>query len=186
MTKHNFSALIGGEMYRTYANGGNVQGRLFASDDFTYIQSAGIVDNGSSFRSPPTAIVSVLGEANYDFEDRILAKLSFRADGSSNFGPNNKFGYFPAISAGWRISQEKFFKSSLITDLKLRASFGYTGNERIGAFQYLATWGTATYNGSSGVTPNNVDNPNVKWESTREINMGGRYFIVGKAGSIKY
>jgi TonB-linked SusC/RagA family outer membrane protein len=172
-TKHNFSALIGGEMYRTYANGGNAQGRLFASDDFTYIQSAGIVDNGSSFRSPPTAIVSVLGEANYDFDDRILAKLSFRADGSSNFGPNNKFGYFPAVSAGWRISQEKFFKSSLITDLKLRASFGYTGNERIGAFQYLATWGAATYNGSSGVTPNNVDNPNVKWESTREINIGG-------------
>jgi TonB-linked SusC/RagA family outer membrane protein len=172
-TKHNFSALIGGEMYRTYSNGGNAQGRLFASDDFTYIQSAGIVDNGSSFRTPPTAIVSVLGEANYDFEDRILAKLSFRADGSSNFGPNNKFGYFPAVSAGWRISQEKFFKSSLITDLKLRASFGYTGNERIGAFQYLATWGAATYNGSSGVTPNNVDNPDVKWESTREINIGG-------------
>ena len=128
--------------------------------------SAGIVDNGSSLKSPPTAIVSVFGEANYDFDDRILAKVSFRADGSSNFGPNNKFGYFPAISAGWRISQEKFFKSSLITDLKLRASFGYTGNERIGAFQYLATWGTATYNGSSGVTPNNVDNPNVKWETT--------------------
>ncbi|HEY5917382.1 MAG TPA: TonB-dependent receptor [Chryseolinea sp.] len=172
-TKHNFSAFIGGEMCRTYANGGNAQGRLFASDDFTYIQSAGIVDNGSSFRNPPTAIVSVLGEANYDFEDRILAKLTFRADGSSNFGPNNKFGYFPAVSAGWRISQEKFFKSSLISDLKLRASFGYTGNERIGAFQYLATWGAATYNGSSGVTPNNVDNPNVKWESTQETNVGG-------------
>ena len=170
--KHRFSALIGGEMYRTYANGGNVQGRLFASDDFTYIASAGIVDNGSSLKSPPTAIVSALGEVNYDFEDRILAKVSFRTDGSSNFGPNNKFGYFPAISAGWRISQEKFFRSSIITDLKLKASFGYTGNERIGAFQYLATWGTATYSGSSGVTPNNVDNPNIKWETTREINVG--------------
>ena len=170
--KHRISALVGGEMYRTYANGGNVQGRLFASDDFTYIASAGIVDNGSSLKSPPTAIVSALGEVNYDFEDRILAKLSFRADGSSNFGPNNKFGYFPAISVGWRISQEKFFKSSIITDLKLRGSFGYTGNERIGAFQYLATWGTATYSGGSGVTPNNVDNPNIKWETTREINLG--------------
>lgn len=171
-TKHQMSALIGGEVYQTFATGGNVQGRLFPSDDFTYITSAGIVDNGSSLKSPPTAIVSVLGEANYDFDDRILAKISFRADGSSNFGPNNKFGYFPAASAGWRISQEKFFKSSVVTDLKVRASFGYTGNERIGAFQYLATWGTATYNGSSGVTPNNVDNPNIKWESTRELNFG--------------
>ena len=171
-TKHQLSALIGGELYQTFATEGNVQGRLFPSDDFTYITSAGIVDNGSSLKSPPTAIVSILGEANYDFEDRILAKLSFRADGSSNFGPNNKFGYFPALSAGWRISQEKFFKSSLVTDLKVRGSFGYTGNERIGAFQYLATWGTATYSGSSGVTPNNVDNPNIKWESTRELNFG--------------
>ena len=173
MDKHRITGLVGGELYQTFANGGNVQGRLFPSDDFTYITSAGIVDNGSSLKSPPTAIVSVLAEANYDFDDRILAKISFRADGSSNFGPNNKFGYFPAISAGWRISQEKFFKSSIITDLKARASFGYTGNERIGAFQYLATWGTATYNGSSGVTPNNVDNPNVKWETTRELNVGG-------------
>lgn len=171
-TKHQISALIGGELYQTFATASNVQGRLFPSDDFTYITSAGIVDNGSSLKSPPAAIVSILGEANYDFDDRFLAKLSFRADGSSNFGPNNKFGYFPAVSAGWRISQEKFFKSSLVTDLKIRASFGYTGNERIGAFQYLATWGTATYNGSSGVTPNNVDNPNIKWESTRELNLG--------------
>jgi TonB-linked SusC/RagA family outer membrane protein len=170
--KHQFSALVGGEIYQTFQTGGSVQGRLFPSDDFTYITSAGIVDAGSSLKSPPTAIVSLLGEVNYDFNDRILAKISFRADGSSNFGPNNKFGYFPAISAGWRISEEAFFKSSLITDLKVRGSFGYTGNERIGAFQYLATWGTATYNGSSGVTPNNVDNPNIKWETTREINVG--------------
>ena len=171
-TKHQFSALVGGELYQNFAIGGSVQGRLFPSDDFTYITSAGIVDAGSSLKSPPHTIASILGEANYDFDDRILAKISFRADGSSNFGPNNKFGYFPAISAGWRISEEKFFKSTLITDLKIRGSFGYTGNERIGAFQYLATWGSATYNGSSGVTPNNVDNPNVKWESTQDTNLG--------------
>ncbi|HTE30129.1 MAG TPA: SusC/RagA family TonB-linked outer membrane protein, partial [Chryseolinea sp.] len=170
--KHKFSGLIGGELYRTYATGGNVQGRLFPSDDFTYIASAGIVDNGSSLKSPPSSIVSVLGEVNYEYEDRFLAKISFRADGSSNFGPNNKFGYFPAVSAGWRISQEKFFKSEVVSDLKIRSSFGYTGNERIGAFQYLATWGTTTYNGTSGVTPNNVNNPNIKWESTREFNLG--------------
>lgn len=170
--KHQFSALLGGELYQTFATGGSVQGRLFPSDDFTYITSAGIVDAGSSLKSPPHTIASLFGEANYDYEDRILAKISFRADGSSNFGPNNKFGYFPAASVGWRISEEKFFKSSLITDLKVRASFGYTGNERIGAFQYLATWGTATYSGSSGVTPNNVDNPNVKWESTQDTNLG--------------
>ena len=170
--KHNFSGLIGSEVYQTYATGGSVQGRLFPSDDFTYITSAGIVDAGSSLKSPPHGILSFMGEVNYDFEDRFLAKISLRTDGSSNFGPNRKFGYFPAVSAGWRISQEKFFKSDLLSDLKIRGSFGYTGNERIGAFAYLATWGTGTYNGTSGVTPNNVDNPNVKWESTREMNAG--------------
>jgi len=170
--KHNFSGLLGTELYRTNGNGGNVQGRLFPSDDFTYVNSAGIVDAGGSSKAPPASILSFFGEGNYDYDDRLLFKLSFRADGSSNFGPNNKFGYFPAASAGWRISQEDFFKSQVVSDLKVRGSFGLTGNERIGAFQYLATWGAATYNGSSGVTPNNVDNPNIKWETTREINLG--------------
>lgn len=171
-TKQQLNALLGFEVYQSFNTGGSVQGRLFPSDDFTYITSAGIVDAGSSLKSPPSGLISFLGEASYNFDDRFLAKFTFRADGSSNFGPNNKFGFFPAISAGWRISQEKFFTSELISDLKLRTSFGFTGNERIGAFQYLATWGSATYNGGSGVAPNNVDNPNIKWESTREFNIG--------------
>ncbi|MEO8472332.1 MAG: TonB-dependent receptor [Chryseolinea sp.] len=170
--KHHFSGLVGTEVYQTYATGSSVQGRLFPSDDFTYIQSAGIVDQGSSLKSPPHGIMSVLGEVNYDFNDKLLAKASFRADGSSNFGPNNRFGYFPAVSAGWRISQEEFFKSKVVTDLKIRGSFGYTGNERIGAFRYLGIWGPGTYNGNAGVVPNNIDNPNLKWETTREMNLG--------------
>lgn len=170
--KHNFTGLVGTELLRRSEMSGQVQGRLFPSDDFSYIQSAAIVDAGASIKNPPSSLLSFFGEVTYDFEDRILAKVSFRADGSSNFGPNNKFGYFPAISAGWRISQEKFFHSSLVSDLKVRASFGFTGNERIGAFQYLALWDTDTYNGSSGVRPSNVDNPNIKWETTQETNVG--------------
>lgn len=170
--KHNFNAMVGSEVYQNFQTGGSVQGRLFPSDDFTYITSAGIVDAGSSLKSPPGGILSFFGEVKYDFEDRFLASASFRADGSSNFGPNNKFGYFPAVSAGWRISQEEFFNVPVISDLKLRVSYGLTGNERIGAFNYLATWGSSTYNGSTGVTPNNVDNPNIKWETTSEFNAG--------------
>jgi TonB-linked SusC/RagA family outer membrane protein len=170
--KHQLNAFIGSEIFQSFATGGSVQGRLFPSDDFTYVQSAGIVDNGTSLKSPPSGLVSFLGEASYNYDDRYLAKLTFRADGSSNFGPNHKFGLFPAVSAGWRVSQEEFFKSDVVSDLKVRASFGITGNERIGAFQYLATWGSSTYNGGSGVTPNNVDNPNIKWETTRELNVG--------------
>lgn len=170
--RQHLNALLGTEVYQSFNTGGSVQGRLFPSDDFTYISSAGIVDAGGSLKSPPSGLVSFFAETSYDYDDRYLAKVTVRADGSSNFGPNNKFGFFPAISAGWRISQEEFFPDNFVSDLKLRASFGYTGNERIGAFQYLATWGSATYNGSTGVSPNNVDNPDIKWESTREINIG--------------
>ncbi len=170
--KHSFSGLLGTEVFQSFSIGGSVQGRLFPSDDFTYIGSAGIVDNGSSGKSPPSGLFSIFMDARYDYEDRFLATLGFRVDGSSNFGPKNRFGYFPAISVGWRISKEKFFTSTAINDLKLRASYGLTGNERIGAFNFLGTWGSTTYNGSSGVSPNNVPNPNIKWETTSELNMG--------------
>lgn len=170
--QHEINFLAGTEILQESSLGGSVQGRLFPSDDFTYITSAGVVDAGSSLKPAPHSIVSYFAEGRYNYDDRILVTANFRADGSSNFGPNYKFGYFPALSVGWRLSQEKFFHSSYVSDLKLRGSYGYTGNERIGAFEYLATWGSATYNGGSGVVPNNTDNPNIKWESTREINLG--------------
>jgi TonB-linked SusC/RagA family outer membrane protein len=170
--KHNISALAGAELLQDFANSSFVQGRLYPSDDFTYIASAGLVDDGSSFRAAAHSIVSGLSDVRYDYEDKYLFSASFRADASSNFGPNNRVGYFPGFSAGWRISKEGFFRSSLINDLKMTGSFGYTGNERIGAFQYLGTWGATSYSGASGTRPNGLNNPDVKWETTRELNMG--------------
>jgi TonB-dependent starch-binding outer membrane protein SusC len=170
--KQTISALAGSEFFYNTSIGGSLEGRIFPSDDFTYIQSAGIVDAGFSFRDPAHSILSFFGEARYDYDDRILITASMRTDRSTNFGSNYRYGYFPAVSAAWRISQEAFWKSDFINDLKLRASFGLTGNERIAAFAFLGKWQAAPYNGSSGVIPNNVPNPNVKWESTREINVG--------------
>jgi len=173
------NVVVGSELYQNTAIGGYVQGRSFPSDDFTYIQSAGIVDDGASFREPAHSILSFFGEARYDYKDRILVTASLRADGSSNFGANNRFGYFPTLSAAWRISEEEFWKYDFINNLKLRASFGLTGNERIGAFNFLGQWDATnpddtpgTYNGSPGVVPNNVPNPDIKWETTRELNLG--------------
>lgn len=171
VSNHRINALAGTEILQNYDRSGSVQGRLFPSDDFTYITSAGIVDEGSSLKSR-AGLVSLLGEVRYDYKDRFLVTANFRADGSSRFGPGNKFGYFPALSAAWRISEESFFKSAVIEDLKVRTSFGYSGNERIPAFGYLGTWGSATYNGSSGTSPGNIGNPNIKWETTQETNVG--------------
>jgi TonB-dependent starch-binding outer membrane protein SusC len=169
---HHVHGLLGAEIYRKFVNGGNLQGREFPSDDFTYIQSAGVVDLGASYKDPPQSLLSYFGEVRYDFKDRILATASFRADASSNFGPNYKWGYFPSASLGWRISKENFFHVPVISDLKLRASYGLTGNQGIPPFSYLATWGSTTYNGGTGVSPNNVANPNIRWEKTSEANVG--------------
>ncbi len=168
---HSFDALAGVEVIRRPALSASVTGRIFPSDDFTYITSAGIVDNGSSTKIK-SGLLSFFGEAKYNYKDKYYATLAMRADGSSRFGPGNRFGYFPAVSGWWRISEEEFFQSSVVSDLKVKASFGFTGNERIGDFQFLGSWGTATYNGSSGVAPSNLANPDLKWESTREINVG--------------
>ncbi|HEY8933633.1 MAG TPA: TonB-dependent receptor [Cyclobacteriaceae bacterium] len=170
-TNHHISAFVGSEVIKRPERSGSVTGRLFASDDFTYITSAGIVDNGSSYRVS-SGLLSFLGEAKYDFKEKYLATLSFRSDQSSRFGPGNKTANFPALSLGWRVSDESFFKSNTISDLKLRASYGLTGNERIGDFKYLGTWSTGTYNGATGTVPSNPQNRNLKWETTREIDIG--------------
>lgn len=168
---HQINALAGSEVIQRPELDASVSGRLFPSDDFTYIASAGIVDNGSS-STVTSGLLSFFGEGRYNYKDKYLATVSFRADGSSRFGAGNRFGYFPALSAGWRISEEKFFHSDVITDLKLRGSYGLTGNERIGDFQFLGTWAAGTYSGSTGLVPNSVGNPRLKWETTQEINIG--------------
>ncbi|MEI9919880.1 MAG: TonB-dependent receptor [Bacteroidota bacterium] len=170
--KHHVNAIAGSELLQNFSLSGGVSGRLFPSDDFKYLNSAGLIDQGGSMRDPAHTILSFIGSADWDYDDRFLASVSMRADGSSNFGANHKFGYFPAASAGWRISNEKFFKSKVVNDLKVRGSFGLTGNERIAPFTYLGTWGATTYSGSSGFAPSSLNNPDIKWETTRETNLG--------------
>lgn len=169
---HHISALLGGELLRSQGRSSSVQGRIFPRDEFTYIASAGVVDAGSSFYGQ-NGLVSGFGEVKYDFKDKYLFSATARYDGSSRFGQDRKFGFFPSASLGWRLKEENFLKDvEFLEDLKLRASYGFTGNERIGNFQFLGTWGATTYNGSSGVGPSSLSNPNLQWERTREANIG--------------
>lgn len=170
--KHRISALAGLEVLQRQERSGSVQGRLFPSDDFTYITSAGIVDQGSSTLIK-SGLISTFGELRYDYDERYLATATARYDGSSRFGRDRQFGFFPSVSLGWRISQENFMERfRFLNDLKLRGSFGYTGNERIGDFQFLGTWESATYSGATGVGPTALANPTLQWERTREANLG--------------
>ncbi len=127
------------------------------------------------------ALFRFLAKSKYDYKDKYLLGLTSRYDGSSRFGQNRRFGLFPSLSAGWRVSQEKFMESvPFVSDLKLRGSYGFTGNERIGSFQFLGTWASVTYNGATGVGPANLSNPNLQWERTREANIGIRRLVLGR------
>jgi TonB-linked SusC/RagA family outer membrane protein len=122
------------------------------------------------------ALVSFLGRANYDFKGKYLASFSMRADGSSRFGPENQYGYFPAGSVGWRITQEEFFPDSKVfTDLKFRVSYGLTGDQEIGDFQYVSFWSPVTYTGIAGLSPRNIADPNLRWQSNAKLNAGIDY-----------
>ncbi len=123
-------------------------------------------------------LASYIGRVNYAFDDRYLATVTFRADGSSRFGKNNKFGYFPSAALAWRLSNESFLKEiDQITTLKLRFGWGRTGNQEIGDYPALSTYesaGSAIWDGKQevGTGPAKIPNPDLKWETTDQVNIG--------------
>lgn len=113
-----------------------------------------------------SALASAYTKVNYSFDDRYLAELAFRADGSSKFGPNNKWGYFPSVALGWNIHNESFFNVNAVNNLKIRASYGHLGNENIGYYQYQNLINTS--NGTESVW----GNPDISWEKVRILDLG--------------
>ncbi len=130
--------------------------------------SSGITSNG---------ILSYIGRANYNFDRKYYVSLAGRVDGSSRFGADNKYAFFPSASVGWIVSDEKFLSSSKAIDfLKLRASYGTTGNQEYGDFDYLGiiaiTNPGSPYLGQLGATAQNIDDNKYSWESTKQFNVG--------------
>jgi len=117
---------------------------------------------------------SYFSRLNYKFNDKFLLGLSARIDGSSRFGADNRYGFFPAVSAGWVISEESFLKDvELISFMKLRASWGQTGNAEIGNFPQLGLFtGDAGYGALPGQRPSQLANPSLGWETTNQIDIG--------------
>jgi len=122
-------------------------------------------------------LISYFARANYAYDNKYLFSGSIRADGSSRFGANSKWGYFPSASAAWRVSEEDFMKNiEVISALKLRASYGVTGNFNIGNFQYLGTVSTISYSPGNvtenATAPSALENPNLSWEKTTGYDFG--------------
>lgn len=150
-----------------------IEGFGFASDAYKKLASAATKSDGSSTETN-FRFVSYFLRANYKFKDRYLLGVSVRRDGSSRFGANSRHGIFPAGSLGWVISDESFMKAvPTISFLKLRTSYGITGNAEIGNFPQLGLAnGGASYVGSPGQRPDQLANPDLKWETTRQVDFG--------------
>ena len=181
--KHNFTALLG---YSAQKNRGEIQGGTKEGIPVSNIKDASLqfpvprandVYYGGEYLN---TLNSMFGRLTYDYNEKYLFTGIIRRDGSSRFGPNNKYGYFPSASVGWVASRENFFpQSNAINFLKFRGSYGVTGNDNIGDFRYLSTvsggrnFTLGTSAGlNNGVSPDALSNPDLKWEETSQINIG--------------
>ncbi len=170
--QHKVEALVGYSFESRKYRSSFIRGQDFADDDLQYINSAATIVSASASASDE-GIRSYFGRANYNFADKYILTLTGRFDTSSKFGSNNKTGFFPAASVAWRVSEEEFLKDSkLISDLKLRASYGLTGNDDISPFLFSELYGNGSYGGSPAIYPSNIPNPDLKWESTSQLNLG--------------
>lgn len=185
---HQFEAMVGTSAYRyegTNISGNNVN-LIFNSLKYAWLSNA-TNTNGAQIglNGGPEYTnkrMSYFGRLNYNYKEKYLINTTFRADGSSNFAKSNRWGYFPSVSAGWVLSEEDFLQqSSLLSFLKLRASWGQVGNQNAGAFQYLApiTFANTNYvfgNEEGVLTPgayqNRLSNPDLRWETSEQINVG--------------
>lgn len=153
------------------------------------------ITNGSpvaAYTSPDikSGFISYFARANYRLLDKYLLGFSVRADGSPRFGENNRYGYFPALSAGWIASEEKFLQNSkVINYLKLRASFGLTGNAEIGDYRFLELYNPAGgYAGINGLRQGSLANPDLTWEKGEQIDLGLDFGLIKNrlSGSISF
>ncbi|MGJ1509115.1 TonB-dependent receptor [Sphingobacterium siyangense] len=172
--KHDFKLLLGGTWQQRVSEGKYFDGSSYPSDSqLNNIGAAGILVNRNN-QYADYRYQSAFGRINYAYADKYLLNFSYRRDGSSRFGPNNKYGNFGSIGAAWVFSSEEFLQDqSILSFGKLRASWGVTGNDQIGDYQYLDTWGTGfAYQGITGLYPTRVFNPNFGWEEIKKKELG--------------
>ncbi|RKR11085.1 TonB-linked SusC/RagA family outer membrane protein [Flavobacterium sp. 90] len=179
---HHLTALLGEEMITTTSNVETTTmlnyPKFFDLDDAKKLTTQGTPFSVDNFYSPDDKLLSFFGRVNYDFKDRYLLTASFRADGSSRFLGDNRWGYFPAAAAAWKISEEDFLKNaSWLSLLKLRLSYGEAGNNNIPVGQTVQSYMSNTNSFINGFdsywSPSSVlANPNLKWETTVTQNLG--------------
>ncbi len=153
--------------------------------DFTdYIQYSNSTNRGiGSFNDPKTELQSYFGRAVFNYDDRFLLTATLRADGSTKFGANNRYGYFPSFGGRWNVSKESFFKSDLIGNFSLRAGWGKTGNQEIPSGSAQRRFSFSGDN-SGGLNPVNNPNEDLKWQSDVQYNFGADFTMLNNRISV--
>jgi len=170
---HNLD-VIGGMSFQKQTTASSLaEGEEFPSDAYKKLASAASKTDATSTASE-FSFLSYFLRANYKFNNKYLVALSGRYDGSSRFGENNRYGFFPAASVGWIMSEERFLENSKwLNFLKLKASYGLTGNAEIGNFAARGLYsGDGAYGGQAGQRPTQIPNPDLKWETTKGYDIG--------------
>ena len=174
---HNFSAMAGFSAQR-WSNQNEILVGTNSSTDYIYTMNAfasNLTQTSTATWQTSHSLASLFARITYDYKGRYLLTANVRRDGSSRFAENNKWGNFPSASVGWRISDEKFmqFAKPALDDAKIRVSYGVTGNESIGNYDYVYTYSPSTiYDGVGGVSATRIGKDNLKWEETKQFDIG--------------
>ena len=165
---HDLKAMLGHELQQSLTTGINTN----------WDESRDDVESTEDLRDEKWRFISFFGRMNYMYKARYIAQATLRADGSSRFGKNNKYGYFPTFALGWIATEEDFLKdNSWLSFLKLKASYGITGNSNIPNYEHIGTYKLSTtasqeYNDSPIRYPEKFENPDLKWETTKSLDVG--------------
>lgn len=176
--KHKLTVLLGQEWVSRWTQFMKASATNFPNNDIGLNDmSLGLPGTILSGVNYDDKLISFFGRVNYGFADKYLVTATVRADGSSKFSANNKWGIFPSISAAWRVGEEKFIKKlGIFSDLKVRAGYGMAGNNRIASYTSLEMLGSVSYpNGNGtvpGYAPSGIPSKDLKWESNKTLNIG--------------
>ncbi|MDR3261578.1 MAG: TonB-dependent receptor [Tannerella sp.] len=177
--KHHLNVLLGNTVNSVQRRSGSVYGQGFATNELREISVAATTTGSSSGNE--SRLLSYFGKAIYTLNNKYVIDGSIRADASSRFGSNKRWGYFPALGATWNVGQEEYIKKfHLFDELKFRGSFGYTGNQNgIGSYAALGLWSAnATYIETAGISPSQLANPDLTWETTRQTDVGVEFSVL--------
>jgi TonB-linked SusC/RagA family outer membrane protein len=183
--RHSINALVGNTVNSVLTRLTSATGQGFPANSITAISSAATTTGSSSASN--SKLVSFFGKASYTYDNKYTLDGSIRADGSSKFGVNKRWGYFPSGGFTWRASQENFVQRlNIFDELKFRVSAGLSGNQNgIGSYAALGlSTGGANYLNSPGTSPNQLANPDLTWETTRQVDIGTEFTILKRRLSV--